>query len=61
METEPLIVRDYIATGKVKLIYRHLLRSGQAAVRTAEASECAADQGALADARTRALRAPSEV
>ena len=47
METEPLIVRDYIATGKVKLIYRHLLQLGAGSVRTAEASECAADQGAF--------------
>lgn len=45
METEPQIIRDYIATGKAKLIYRHLLQLGDGSVRTAEASECAADQG----------------
>ncbi len=45
METEPQIVKDYIASGKVKLIYRHLLQLGDGSVRTAEASECAADQG----------------
>lgn len=45
METEPQIVQEYIATGKVRLIYRHLLQLGQGSVRTAEASECAADQG----------------
>lgn len=45
METEPQIIQDYIASGKVKLIYRHLLQLGDGSVRTAEASECAADQG----------------
>lgn len=47
METEPKIVETYIATGKVKLVYRHLLQLGEGSVRTAEASECAADQGAF--------------
>jgi protein-disulfide isomerase len=45
METEPKIIQTYIATGKVKLVYRHLLQLGDGSVRTAEASECAADQG----------------
>lgn len=47
LETEPQIVKTYVATGKVKLVYRHLLQLGQGSVRTAEASECAADQGAF--------------
>jgi len=45
VETEPQILKEYIASGKVKLIYRHLLQLGDASVATAEASECAADQG----------------
>ena len=45
METEPQIIATYIATGKVKLVYRHLLQLGEGSVRTAEASECAGDQG----------------
>lgn len=45
METEPQIITEYIATGKVKLIYRHLLQLGDGSLRTGEASECAADQG----------------
>lgn len=45
METEPHIIADYIATGKVKLVYRHLLQLGDGSLRTGEASECAADQG----------------
>jgi protein-disulfide isomerase len=45
VETEPKITQDYIAPGTVKLIYRHLLQLGDGSVRTAEASECAADQG----------------
>ena len=39
------MLTEYIASGKVKLIYRHLLQLGDASVATAEASECAADQG----------------
>ena len=45
METEPQIITNYIATGKVKLVYRHLLQLGDGSLRTGEASECAADQG----------------
>jgi protein-disulfide isomerase len=45
VETEPQIIQDYIAAGTVKLVYRHLLQLGDDSVRTAEASECAADQG----------------
>ena len=45
LETEPQIIRNYVATGKVKLIYRHLVQLGDGSLRTAEASECAADQG----------------
>jgi protein-disulfide isomerase len=44
VETEPKITQAYIAPGTVKLIYRHLLQLGDGSVRTAEASECAADQ-----------------
>jgi len=45
--TEPKIIQDYIAPGTVKLVYRHLLQLGDGSVRTAEASECAADQHAF--------------
>ena len=45
METEPSIIAEYITTGKAKLIYRHLTQIGEESVVTAEASECAADQG----------------
>ena len=47
METEPKIVAAYIATGKARLVYRHLLQLGPGSLRTAEASECAADQTAF--------------
>ena len=47
MENEPKIVATYVATGKVKLVYRHLLQLGEGSVRTAEASECATDQDAF--------------
>lgn len=45
METEPQIVEEYVATGKVRLVYRHLVQLGEDSMRAAEASECAADQG----------------
>jgi protein-disulfide isomerase len=45
VETEPKIIANYVMAGKVKLVYRHLAQIGPASLRTAEASECAADQG----------------
>ncbi|HEU5012465.1 MAG TPA: Rcas_1661 family thioredoxin-like (seleno)lipoprotein [Roseiflexaceae bacterium] len=44
-QTEPKIAEAYIATGKVRFVFRHLLQLGPGSVRTAEASECAGDQG----------------
>ncbi|MEN9938200.1 MAG: hypothetical protein RLZZ387_4779 [Chloroflexota bacterium] len=44
METEPKIVESYIAAGKVRLVYRHLLQLGEGSLRAAEAAECAGDQ-----------------
>ncbi len=45
LETEPELIQAYVATGKVKIVYRHLLQLGERTVRASEASECAADQG----------------
>jgi protein-disulfide isomerase len=46
LQTLPLIERDYINTGKVKLVYKHFpLRFHQYAEKAAEASECANEQG----------------
>jgi protein-disulfide isomerase len=45
VDTEAKIVERYITTGKVKLVFHHLLQLGPGSVRTAEAAECAADQG----------------
>jgi protein-disulfide isomerase len=45
METEPQIIAQYIASGKVRLVYRHLLQLGAGSELMAEYSECAADQG----------------
>jgi protein-disulfide isomerase len=47
-ETLPQLTRDYIAPGRVQLIFRHLpLRSHQFALRAGEAAECAGAQGAF--------------
>ena len=45
METEPLIVEQYVRTGKAHLVYRHLLQLGAGSLALAEASECAGAQG----------------
>jgi protein-disulfide isomerase len=47
VETEPQIIAEYITSGKAKLVYRHLAQIGAESIATAEASECAADQGAF--------------
>lgn len=61
METEPQIVSSYIATGQVKLVYRHLLQLGDGSLRTGEASECAADQGKFWPMRQALYARQSEV
>ena len=61
METEPKITQAYIVPGMVKLIYRHLLQLGDGSVRTAEASECAADQGKFWPMHDMLYRRQSEV
>lgn len=45
LETEPLIIEQYIRPGKVRLVYRHLQQLGERSELLSEASECAADQG----------------
>src|SRR3989338_4770313 len=46
-ETEPQIISEYVDTGKVKFVYKHLPLAQIHAYsqKAAEASECAADQG----------------
>lgn len=43
-ETLPKIQETYIDTGKVRFTYKHFAILGPASIRTAEASECAAEQ-----------------
>lgn len=51
LETEPTLIKEYVATGKAKLVYRHLLQLGDRTERASEASECAADQNKFWDMR----------
>jgi protein-disulfide isomerase len=44
-ETLPTLEREYVATGKVRFVYRHLVALGPPSARAAEAAECAAEQG----------------
>jgi len=43
--TLPLIEKKYISTGKVKFVYRHLAILGKHSVASAQAAECAGEQG----------------
>lgn len=60
LETEPQIVEQYIATGRVRLVYRHLQQIGPGSEVLSEASECAADQGRFWEMR-RAIYARYQV
>jgi protein-disulfide isomerase len=45
MEVEPSLVKNYVTTGKAKLIYRHLTQLGEDSEYAAESMHCAGDQG----------------
>jgi protein-disulfide isomerase len=47
LETVPQIEEEYIATGKVKLVFRHFVIHGKEAEMAAEAAECASEQNAF--------------
>lgn len=46
-QTEPALIREYVETGKVQFVYKHFAFLGNASILAAQASECAADQGAF--------------
>lgn len=43
MEVEPELIKQYIATGKARLVYRHLAQIGDQSLVAAEAMHCAAE------------------
>jgi protein-disulfide isomerase len=43
-QAEPLIIKNYVNTGKVKLVFRNLAFLGPESTAAAEAAECAEDQ-----------------
>jgi protein-disulfide isomerase len=45
LETEPQLIEQYIRSGQVRLVYRHLQQLGEGSELLSQASECAADQG----------------
>jgi len=47
LETMPQIEEEYIATGKVKLVFKHLVVHGEEAEIAAGAAECASEQNAF--------------
>ncbi len=42
---EPALIKQYVDTGKISIVYKHAAFLGQESVWAAEASECAANQG----------------
>ena len=44
-ETEPYLIKEYVNTGKLKIVFRDLPINGSESNNAAEASECADDQG----------------
>ena len=42
---EPALFKEFVDTGKVKFVYKHMAILGQESTWAAEAAECAADQG----------------
>jgi protein-disulfide isomerase len=61
VETEPKIIDAYVRTGKVRLVYRHLLQLGEGSLATGEGSECAAEQGKFWEMRDALYRGQSDV
>lgn len=55
-ETEPQIIETYVASGRARIVYRHLLQLGEASLRAAEAAECAGDQGKFWEMRNAIYR-----
>ena len=51
MEVEPQLIAQFVATGKARLIYRHLAQIGPESLVSAEAMHCAGDQGKYWDMR----------
>lgn len=45
LETEPQLIDQYVRSGQVLLVYRHLQQLGAVSEQLSQASECAADQG----------------
>jgi protein-disulfide isomerase len=55
--TEARIVADYVAAGKVRIVYHHFAFLGMESSWAAEASECAAEQGRFWDFHDRLFAA----
>ena len=45
LDTEPALIEQYVRSGQVRIVYRHLLQLGERSVLLSEYSECAHDQG----------------
>jgi protein-disulfide isomerase len=61
MEVEPQLIRQYIETGRARLVYRHLLQLGDGSRTLAQASECAGDQGKFWEMRELVYRRQNQL
>jgi len=61
VETEPQLIAEYVATGKARLVYRHLIQLGDASRALSEANECAGAQGKFWEMRELIYRRQAEL
>ena len=61
LETEPTLIQEYVATGKARLIYRHLAQLGSTSHYLGEVTECAGTQGAFWEMRDLVYRRQGEL
>lgn len=45
LTVEPTLIERYVATGRLRLVFRPVLNLGEGSLRAAEAAACAAEQG----------------
>lgn len=51
LEVEPQLIREYVVTGRARLVYHHLAQIGDESRVAAEAMHCAGEQGAFWELR----------
>ncbi len=52
LEVEPLLIEEFVKTGKARLVYRHLAQIGEQSMVAAEAMHCAAESNLFWEMRS---------